>query len=44
MDEDANGNFRILTKTTQNWATRATQLFIFDKDFKIAGQLLDIEP
>ncbi|MDD3868610.1 MAG: beta-propeller domain-containing protein, partial [Candidatus Absconditabacteria bacterium] len=42
MDEDAAGNFRILTKT---WSpSLATQFFVFDKNFSLAGQLLNIEP
>ncbi len=42
MDEDGQGNFRILTKT---WNSNlATQLFIFDKGFNLVGKLLDIEP
>lgn len=42
MDEDNQGNFRILTKT---WSPNlATQLFVFDQKFKLAGSLLNIEP
>jgi hypothetical protein len=42
MDQDAQGNFRILTKT--RFPNLATQFFVFDKSFQIAGQLLNIEP
>jgi hypothetical protein len=42
MDEDEKGNFRILTKTPS--PTLATQFFVFDKDFRLTGQLLNIEP
>lgn len=42
MDEDAQGNFRILTKTRN--PNLATHFFVFDKNFKLAGQLLNIEP
>jgi len=42
MDEDSQGNFRILTRT---WHPNlATQFFVFDKNFNLTGKLLDIEP
>jgi hypothetical protein len=42
MDEDVQGNFRILTKT---WSPNlATQFFVFDKNFTLTGSLLNIEP
>lgn len=42
MDEDEQENFRILTKTYA--PNLATHFFVFDKEFKVAGQLLNIEP
>jgi hypothetical protein len=42
MDEDEKENFRMLTKTRS--PNLATQFFVFDKDFKLVGNLLNIEP
>ena len=42
MDEDDNGNFRILTTTWYD--QRATHLSILDKDMKLKWSLLNIEP
>jgi uncharacterized secreted protein with C-terminal beta-propeller domain len=42
MDEDSQGNFRILTKTW--YPNLSTQFFVFDKNFSLAGKLLDIDP
>lgn len=42
MDEDVAGNFRMLTKT---WDPQlATHLFVFDPQFHLVGNLLNIEP
>jgi len=42
MDEDANGNFRILTKTRN--PKLATNLYVLDKNLNLAGKLENIEP
>ena len=42
MDEDDDGNFRILTTTW--YGQNATHLSILDKDLKLKGSLLNIEP
>jgi uncharacterized secreted protein with C-terminal beta-propeller domain len=42
MDEDDNGNFRILTTT--RYGQNATHLSILDKNLKLKGSLLNIEP
>ncbi len=42
MDEDDNGNFRILTTTWYD--QRATHLSILDKDMKLKWNLMNIEP
>ena len=42
MDEDDNGNFRILTTT--RYDQRATHLSILDKDMKLKWNLMNIEP
>ena len=42
MDEDENGNFRILTTTWYD--QRATHLSILDKDMKLKWNLMNIEP
>jgi len=42
MDEDANGNFRILTETWEN--KNATNLYVLDKSLNLAGKLENIEP
>ncbi len=42
MDEDTQGNFRILTKV---WGPqRATNLYVFNPDLSLAGKLENIEP
>ena len=42
MDEDDDGNFRILTTT--RYDQKATHLSILDKDLKLKGNLMNIEP
>jgi uncharacterized secreted protein with C-terminal beta-propeller domain len=42
MDEDANGNFRILTETWEN--KNVTNLYVLDKSLNLAGKLENIEP
>ena len=42
MDEDAQGNFRILTETWNN--DQATNLYVLDKNLTLAGKLENIEP
>ena len=42
MDEDAQGNFRILTETWIN--DQATNLYVLDKNLNLAGKLENIEP
>ena len=42
MDEDANGNFRIVTR---NWETEeTTNLYILDKNLRLVGKLEGIAP
>ncbi|HMT01004.1 MAG TPA: beta-propeller domain-containing protein [Candidatus Absconditabacterales bacterium] len=42
MDEDEQGNFRILTK--QRYPKLSTHLFIMDSSLKLVGKLLGIQP
>lgn len=42
MDEDANGNFRIVT--SKNEETRSTQVTVLGKTGTIVGTLTDIAP
>ncbi len=42
MDEDSQGNFRILTETWSN--DQATNLYVLDKNLSLAGKLENIEP
>ena len=42
MDEDAQGNFRILTETYIE--DQATNLYVLDKNLNLAGKLENIEP
>lgn len=42
MDEDEQGNFRILTK--QRSPKLSTQLFVMDASLKLVGKLLGIQP
>jgi len=42
MDEDANGNFRILTRSRS--PELATHLWVFDNKLALNGWLLNIEP
>ena len=42
MDEDKNWNFRIFTK--HYYPERATDLYVFDKNLKLKGKLVNIAP
>ncbi|MBQ9553485.1 beta-propeller domain-containing protein [bacterium] len=42
MDEDSNGNFRILTRVFENESY--TNLYVLDKNLSLAGKLEKIEP
>jgi uncharacterized secreted protein with C-terminal beta-propeller domain len=42
MDEDDQGNFRILTETYNS--DQATNLYVLDKNLSLAGKLENIEP